>query len=421
MNKNILYTLIISFIGILLAIALLTNTPEHNEQGHDDHGDSHNEHSEDTEKGPQGGRLLRDGYFALEITLFEKGVPPEFHLYSYKNGKLIDPKDVSIEIELRRLDGQIDTFHFKPQNNFLRGDGIVTEPHSFDVTIKASYQGQNHQWQYENYEGRVQIDKDIAITSGIKTEVASATTIRETLNLTGRIEVDPNRLSQVRARFPGLVKKVKRELGDQVLKGDVLAEIQSNESLQTYQLTAPISGIIIQRDIQTGEATADSPLFIIADLSKVWAELDVFNKDISRIQKGQQVTLKTLDGGQIQGEISWLSPMIAHASQSIQARVVLPNSSLVFKPGQFVRGQVIVAEHKVELAVRKSGIQSFRDFQVVFVKINDTYEVRMLELGRQDNEWVEVLGGLKTGTEYVTENSYLIKADIEKSGASHDH
>ena len=418
MNKNIFYTIVISIIGAILALWLLLNTQEHAELGHDDHN---SEENVEIEKGPRGGRLLKEGDFALEITLFEKGVPPEFHLYNYYAGKEISPGDVSVVIKLTRLDGQIDTFNFKAQNNYLRGDGIVTEPHSFDVSVNATYKDKKYQWQYENYEGRVQIGKDIAITSGIKTETALSKTIRETLNLTGRIEVDPNRLSQVRARFPGVVKKVKRELGEQVQKGDVLAEIQSNESLQTYQLTAPISGIIVQRDIQIGETTAESALFIIADLSKVWAELDVFNKDIALVKQDQKVTLETLDGSQVEGKISWLSPMIAHASQSIQARVILTNSELTFRPGQFIRGQVTVAEHNVKLAVRKSGIQAFRDFQVVFAKINDTYEVRMLEFGRQDNEWIEVLGGLKDGTEYVTENSYLIKADIEKSGASHDH
>ena len=71
--------------------------------------------------------------------------------------------------------------------------------------------------------------------------------------------------------------------------------------------------------------------------------------------------------------------------------------------------------------VKISALQQFRDFTVVFAKIGDTYEVRMLELGANGGEFVEVLEGLKPGTEYVTENSFLIKADIEKSGARHDH
>ena len=72
-------------------------------------------------------------------------------------------------------------------------------------------------------------------------------------------------------------------------------------------------------------------------------------------------------------------------------------------------------------AVKRTGIQSFRDFRVVYARVGDDYEVRMLDLGRTAGEWVEVLGGLEPGTEYVTGNSHLIKADIEKSGASHNH
>jgi len=82
---------------------------------------------------------------------------------------------------------------------------------------------------------------------------------------------------------------------------------------------------------------------------------------------------------------------------------------------------VLVGGAEVPLAVRTAALQGFRDFSVVFARIGDTYEVRMLEVGRSDGEFTEVLGGLKPGTEYVSANSYLIKADIEKSGASHDH
>lgn len=418
MNKNIFYALLIAFAGVALAVWLLLDTPRHDEDGHHDHDEAA---GPAIEKGPHGGRLLRDGDFALEITLFEQGVPPEFHLYAYQAGKPVDPNDVSARIELSRLDGQVDSFSFQPRDDYLRGDGVVTEPHSFDVGVTATYQGERHAWHYENYEGRVRIATDIAAASGIETERAGPASIRETLRLTGRIRTDPNRLSQVRARFPGVVQQVRRELGERVRRGDVLAQIQSNESLQSYQLTAPIDGVIVERDVQVGETTAAAPLFVIADLSRVWAELDVFNEDIGRVRRGQPVRLETLGGHGVEGRIDWLSPMAVHASQSVAARVIIDNPDIDFRPGQFVRGRVTLAEHEVPLAVRKSAIQAFRDFQVVFARIDDTYEVRMLEAGRQDRDWVEVLGGLKPGTEYVTENSFLIKADIEKSGASHDH
>ncbi len=99
----------------------------------------------------------------------------------------------------------------------------------------------------------------------------------------------------------------------------------------------------------------------------------------------------------------------------------VPNSDLRWSPGQFVEAAVEVGSADVPLAVKRTALQAFRDFTVVFEQVGETYEVRMLELGRQDGEHVEVLGGLKPGVRYVTGNSFLIKADIEKSGASHDH
>jgi cobalt-zinc-cadmium efflux system membrane fusion protein len=111
----------------------------------------------------------------------------------------------------------------------------------------------------------------------------------------------------------------------------------------------------------------------------------------------------------------------AGANQMVTARVTLKNPQGELLVGSFVTADVAVARHEVPLAVKRSGLQPFRDFTVVFERVGDTYEVRMLELGRQHGEWVEVLGGLAPGAEYVVENSYVLKADVEKSGASHDH
>jgi len=86
-----------------------------------------------------------------------------------------------------------------------------------------------------------------------------------------------------------------------------------------------------------------------------------------------------------------------------------------------LKGLVTIDKRTAPIAVRTRALQAFRDFTVVFAKIGQTYEVRMLELGQQGPEWTEVLGGLKPGTQYVVDGSYVVKADIEKSGASHDH
>ncbi len=98
-----------------------------------------------------------------------------------------------------------------------------------------------------------------------------------------------------------------------------------------------------------------------------------------------------------------------------------PVASREFRPGMGVEGSFAVSQANVPLAVRTKAIQRFRDFEVVFAKVGNTYEVRMLEIGRRTPEWTEVLGGLAPGEIYVIDGAFLIRADIEKSGASHDH
>jgi cobalt-zinc-cadmium efflux system membrane fusion protein len=207
-----------------------------------------------------------------------------------------------------------------------------------------------------------------------------------------------------------------------VARGAVLAQIQSNESLQNYPLTAPLAGTIVEHRAQIGEATGDEPLFTIIDVTKVWVELDVFQSQLGLIEAQQPVALFDLAGEQAaSGRIERLAPLAAHGSQSVRARVVIDNASGALRPGQFVTARVTVGKTRAPLVIERSAMQRFRNFDVVFERVGDTYEVRMLELGRADETHVEVLQGLQPGAQYVTGNSYLIKADIEKSGASHEH
>jgi cobalt-zinc-cadmium efflux system membrane fusion protein len=144
------------------------------------------------------------------------------------------------------------------------------------------------------------------------------------------------------------------------------------------------------------------------------------------VKVGQKADIKATDGAITgQGAVVRIAPAEGpqHGSLSgvYTARVALDNTDRRWAPGLFVEGQIHIGQTSVPLGVKRSALQAFRDFTVVFEQVGNTYEVRMLELGRQDSTWAEVLGGLKPGARYVTDNSYLIKADIEKSGASHDH
>lgn len=375
------------------------------------------------ERGPHRGRMLRDGDFALEITIFEDGVDPEFRIYAYRGGKPIKPSDVTLTIELGRLGGKIDRFAFAPRGDFLRGNGVVTEPHSFDVRVMASEGGRNHKWSYASYEGRTAIAADAAKAGGVKVEPAGGATVSDLIDMGGRIEITPEGKSEVRARLPGLIVSLNGQLGQQVRRGQVLARVESSHSLQVYTVTAPIRGTIVEKNVNVGDTTGDRALFVIVDPTKLHAEFFVYPRDAERVRVGQPVSLRSLSGeARFAGVVEAILPTADIASQTLMAHVHLPPAaSREFRPGMGVEGSFAVSQADVPLAVRTKAIQRFRDFEVVFAKVGNTYEVRMLEIGRRTPEWTEVLGGLAPGEVYVTDGAFLIRADIEKSGASHDH
>jgi len=102
----------------------------------------------DYERGPQNGRMLRDGNFAIEMTVFEDGVPPEYRLYAYRDDKPLLPGEVQSRVTIRRLDGETTTFAFRPEEDYLRGQGVLVEPHSFDVDLSATEGGRRHAWRF---------------------------------------------------------------------------------------------------------------------------------------------------------------------------------------------------------------------------------------------------------------------------------
>ncbi|MEQ9209619.1 MAG: efflux RND transporter periplasmic adaptor subunit [Pseudomonadales bacterium] len=315
----------------------------------------------------------------------------------------------------------MDDIQFRAEDDYLRGDTVVYEPHSFIVSVTATYEGNTYSWEYDNFEGRTRIADNVAEAMGIATETAGSATLHQTIRVYGKLLLPPEARQNIQARFDGEIQEMQVSLGDEVSQGQVLATIESNESLQTYQIVASMDGIVTQQFATTGEQTSGRPLLEITSTETFLAELAVYPEDRQKVAFGAPVTLS------VNGLESPLTTTISGSRaglRSDQAKIFLAdvsNADGLLSEGSFITGDIEVETFTVPLAVKRSGLQSFRDFTVVYAKVGDEYEVRKLDLGREAGPWVEVLGGLDPGTEYVTENSYIIKADIEKSGASHDH
>ncbi len=384
-------------------------------------GESHGEAAAaEYERGPHRGRMLRDGDFALEVTIFETNVPPQYRLYAYQGGKPLPASSVRATVQLKRLDGEVNDFTFKPEGDYLTGSGEVTEPHSFDVEVNAQHAGKSHRWAFASYEGRTTIPAAAAKEAGVEVEAAGPAVVRTTIRLMGTVALNENRHAEIKARFPGIVRSVSVQQGQSVRRGQTLVVVEGNESMRTYPVVAPFDGVVLVRNTNVGDVAGDNTLVELANLSEVWVELRAIGADAEKLAIGQEVEINSATGDSTTGgKIQTLLPLAS--GQSVVARTSIDNAQGRWRPGMTVSAEVVVSAREVPLAVKESGLQRFRDFTVVFAQVGETYEVRMLELGERDGEYAEVLGGLKPGTRYVAEQSFLIKADVDKSGASHDH
>ena len=374
------------------------------------------------EKGPHRGKMLRDGDFAVEMTVFEDGVPPEFRVYPTRDGKPIDPKTVKLTVTLKRLDGEIEKFAFKAEKDVLVGQGVVVEPHSFDYEVVAVENGKRHVWKYSSPEGQTKINASAAKDGGIVIETVGPQTISETREVEGVVQLNTTARSEVRAQFPGKVMQVTKAVGDYVKKGQLLARIESSESLQIYPVYSPVSGVVAERNANVGNVAYDQPIYVITDPSSTSVVFNIFPRDLGTIRPGQKVIIETLDGKIVaESTLGGYLPEGNAAAGTALVRANLPNRDGRWRPGIALHGKVMVSAVTVPLAVRTEALQPFRDFTVVYANFGEMYEVRMLELGRKSSEWTEVLSGIKPGTKYAAKGSFLIRQDIEKSGASHDH
>jgi cobalt-zinc-cadmium efflux system membrane fusion protein len=399
---------------------ILNSEPRHAASAEGGHGGAA---APEYERGPHGGRMLRDGDFAMEVTIYEPDIPPQSRVYPFKNDQPLDPNEVKLTLELHRFGGRVDTFKYKKEGEYLQGDLVVEEPHSFDVKVFAGHGGKKSQWEYQSYEGRVTMQPAAVETAGIKIEEAGPAKLRTMVEMNGKIVANPDKVAHVTPRYPGVVLEARKKLGDAVQKDEVLAVVESNDSLRPYEIKSQIAGRVIKRDAVLGESVSqDTTLYVIADLSTIAVDLAVPRAEFSKLKEGQKVMIG--GDGEKEGEatLTYLSPIGAADTQTMMARAEMPNAEMAWQPGLFVTAKVVVEETEVPIAVKASGLQRFRDWDVVFMSDGSLFEIAILELGRRDGDLVEVVSGpLKPGTKYATENSFVVKADVLKSGASHDH
>lgn len=423
-SKSLSALLLVVLIGGATSLYLWRHHEPHDhadDHDHHHHG-AHDEH-EETPRGPHGGRLLAQDHFTLELAIVEAGQPPEFRAWFTRDDQPLNPAEVDLTVTLTRPGETTDTHTFSPEGDYARGAAEVYEPHSFAYAVTAVHAGRTYRWEFDAPEMQTTIPAAAARRAGVDTAIAGPAVIRQTLPVYGRIVLHADRVTQAAPRFAGLVREARGKLGTAVRAGETVAVVETNETLVTLAVTAPIDGEIVDRHANVGATlAAGQPLYTIANLDQVWAELVIPKADAGNVHPGQAVTIFAENGGtSARGVIDWLSPLGTAGSQSFTARVVLDNADRRWRPGLLITATITLGEETVPVAVAESALQTLHDFDVVFSQHGELYQARPLELGRRSDGFVEVTKGLQAGERYVTANSFLIKADIGKSGASHDH
>jgi cobalt-zinc-cadmium efflux system membrane fusion protein len=215
------------------------------------------------------------------------------------------------------------------------------------------------------------------------------------------------------------VSRTEQELLRLGLSTEQVADVARRaDTSPTFVLSAPFAGRVVERAAAVGEVVRpDVPLLALADVSRMWAIVDVFESDILDVQGGQSVVLQVdgLRGQAVPGFVTWVSSHVDPRTRTLQARVEVENPDGLLRANMFATASIAVRDHHPALVVPVDAVQWEGCCNVVFVKRSETlYEPRKVMLGVNTGRVYEVLSGVRAGEEVVTQGSFLLKTEILK-------
>jgi|CXWL01.1.fsa_nt_gi cobalt-zinc-cadmium efflux system membrane fusion protein len=350
-------------------------------------------------------------------------------------------------------------------------------------------------------EGSLVLSEKAIRESGIEVTAASGGELEQTLTLPGEIVLNADKVAHIVPRVAGIVRRVDKNLGDDVQAGEVMAILESRElaeakaaylaaqqrlalaeanlkgaeelhtkkimpdleflaiqkakaeaeiefnsaenklhalgvaeeqleempnhadSLAMYELRAPFVGTVVEKHCSLGEVlSGEIDAFVLADLSTVWAKIAVYTQDMGRVRMGQAVQIRA-DGVETtaEGTVCYLAPVANEATRTVYARVDLPNPQREWRPGTFVTATLVLNRQPVPVLVPIDALQRLKNDSVVFVTEGDGFEPRTVTVGRMSGTQAEITGGLKPGERYVAKGAVVLKAELGKREAVHEH
>lgn len=236
-----------------------------------------------------------------------------------------------------------------------------------------------------------------------KEEIVSKQAYQESLEALALAQVEERSALQKLVALDMPIAKLKQQ------------SLNQSQNLSRYEIRAPFSGQIMERDIVLGEATQPNvPVFVLANLDTVWVELNVYPKDLDRIRIGQQLRVTTANKS-AKARIIYIRPVVNEESRATTVRALLDNHDQHWQPGLFVSGEILAEQTEAPVVVAHDALMTLHNREVVFVQEGDKLSVRQVITGARDNHWVEVLQGLQANEAYVSAGAFVLKSELEKN------
>jgi cobalt-zinc-cadmium efflux system membrane fusion protein len=203
-----------------------------------------------------------------------------------------------------------------------------------------------------------------------------------------------------------------------VLSGSVVATGGNR-----YELRAPFDGVVVEKHLTPGEVVDESTAaFTLSDLSRVWVTFGVSPKDLTKVQVGKAVTVSAPElNAQVTGSVAYVGSLLGEQTRTATVRVTLENPQGSWRPGLFVTALVATDSREAKVAVPETAIQTVEDKPTVFVRTDDGFEARAVELGSRAAGHVEITQGLEPGAQVASAGSFVLKSELGKASAEHSH
>ncbi|MFP4165352.1 MAG: efflux RND transporter periplasmic adaptor subunit, partial [Chitinispirillaceae bacterium] len=250
--------------------------------------------------------------------------------------------------------------------------------------------------------------------------------ISRTMELPGEVGFNEDNVAHVTPRYGGIVQSVHARIGQYVKRGKVLAVIENSQTLSSYEVKAPISGFIIEKHATRGEYTSGTSIYVIANLATVWINLDVYPRYLDEVTVRSSVTVKGVGSDeQVEGTVSYITPVIDKRKRSATARVVVRNRSNMWRPGTFVTAVIKKQSQTSKPAVVNDAIQVLDGEKCLFVPAGEGFRSIPVETGVQGAVYTEITDGIALNQPYVSNGAFELKAAIVTSSlgehAGHGH